>query len=1044
MADNPLKYSDLLQPDNSIEQAIEQLKTLNNTYSETLKTVKSEAIKLQASIENVSGATETHRTRIRETTAQVDKLTKAQQELEFAMSDNAKKIAELNQQKREAQNIAKLTAKLNSSEKGSYNALSAQYSLNKIQLNKLSQEYRENTKEGQKLVKETEEIYAKMKQLQEVTGKYTLNVGNYKSAWNGLGVSAQQLVRELPSLAVSANTFFLAISNNIPMLVDEINNLKAANKAAAAEGNKTVPVWKSVVKAFLSWNTAISLGVTLLTLYGGDLIDWVSGLIKGKDALDEMKEAMDGVNQAEMQGRQDAQQSLVRLNLLYSATQDVTKSINERRAAVEELKKEFPDYFSNLTEEKILAGEAATQYNMLAKSILATAMARAAEDKMIENAKKILELDEQRAKALGNQKKAEAELATAMKKKEIASVTSYGNSTDAAAAAAVESQAVYNAASNVRKYGNEANEAAKKIKALETANKRLAGKINVQDLVSTPGNNAPKTTTATRARTSVSTKRTTRDNTQQIEQKNLEITKELYKSETDLITDELEKQRKALQDTYNSEYAELMNKYKNEKELTEESRENINQIILNKQAKLQQDLQSLDLQEQQRKLQTEQETLQLRLDAVEQGSEEENSLRIQLLENARKQELLKNSQLIEEQKQSEADINAKYDRQILDQENTFKSEQTMLQFDQQQALNKSEFDLLETTEKEKTDYKLKAERDRLKKLLELAQSGAKKMSEAEIETLQNNIKKIDQEIEKNQKTDKKDIYDLIGLKLNDEQKKAISESVGFSIDQLQSILEAQVQIKDQALQNAQEEVDAAKDRLDQEIEARNNGYANNVATAQKELELARKNEEKALKDKKKAQRQQQAIDALTQSSSLITASAEIWKSLSGIKFIGYLLAIAAISTMWTSFAAAKVKARQVTNSQTYGDGGMEFLSGGSHQSGNDIDLGTMPDGRPRRAEGGEAFAVINKKSTRKYRKALPGIIKSINSGVFESKYMKAFGTDGLSINVNGVSFDSRKLEKDVREIKEQGQRRYIVDGKGRTIEYYKNLTIIRK
>lgn len=125
------------------------------------------------------------------------------------MSDTAKQIAELKEQQREAQNIAKLTAKLNNSEAGSYNALSAQYSLNKIQLNKLSQEYRENTKAGQQFVKETEEIYAKMKQLQEATGKYTLNVGNYKSAWDGLGVSAQQLVRELPSLAVSANTFSL-------------------------------------------------------------------------------------------------------------------------------------------------------------------------------------------------------------------------------------------------------------------------------------------------------------------------------------------------------------------------------------------------------------------------------------------------------------------------------------------------------------------------------------------------------------------------------------------------------------------------------------------------------------------------------------------------------------------------------------------------------------------------------------------------------------------------------------------------------------------
>ena len=163
MADNPLKYSDLLQPDNSIQQAIDQLEQLNKTYAQTLQTVKNEAIRLQASIEGVSGATEQHRTRIRNTASETDKLADAQRKLEEALSSNAVELAKLKEQQREAQNIAKLQAKLNLSEEGSYNALSAQYSLNKIQLNKLSQEYRENTEEGKRLVKETEEIYAKKK-----------------------------------------------------------------------------------------------------------------------------------------------------------------------------------------------------------------------------------------------------------------------------------------------------------------------------------------------------------------------------------------------------------------------------------------------------------------------------------------------------------------------------------------------------------------------------------------------------------------------------------------------------------------------------------------------------------------------------------------------------------------------------------------------------------------------------------------------------------------------------------------------------------------
>ena len=972
---------------------------------------------MQASVENMSGATEQHRNKIRETTAQVDRLTKAQKDLEFAMSDTAKEIAALKEQQREAQNIAKLTAKLNASEAGSYNALSAQYSLNKIQLNKLSQEYRENTKEGQKLVKETEEIYARMKQLQEATGKFTLNVGNYKSAWDGLGVSAQQLVRELPSLAVSANTFFLAISNNIPMLVDEINKLKAANAAAAAAGEATVPIWRSVARAFLSWNTGISLGITLLTVFGGDIIKWVQNLVTGEKQLDHMKDAMQGVNDAMQNGRKDAQQSIVRLNLLYNATQDVTRSTEERKKAVAELKKEFPTYFQNLTDEKILAGEAADSYNRLAKSITATAMARAAEEQMIENSKQILDLETEINNAYQEQEKAQERL-----RKAEASIPDVVTGGEAGAELMRHSlDAVRDAQNEVDRWGDAADTARAKLYALNKANTELARRINIEDLTAT---------------------KTPRDRTQTITTKNINITESLYRSNTDLIADDLQRQRQLFIDTYEAERADLMNKYNNDKDLTEQSRENINQIILNKQKKLQQDLAALDVQQQQRNLETEQASIQLRLDAVEQGTAEENSLRIQLLENARKQELLANSQLIESQKQDEAAINAKYDRQILQQDQTFQTERAMLLFDQQQALNQSEFDLLKTTEEEKTRYKLQAEKERLQKILELAQSGGQQLSDIEIKTIQNTIKKIDQEIEQvSKRAGNKDIYDLVGLRLDDDQKQAISESVGFSIQQLQSILAAQVQLKEQALQNAREEVEAAQSKVDAEIEARNNGYASDVATAQKELELAKQREQKALKEKQKAQKQQQALDTLTQTSSLITASANIWSSLSAIPIVGPALAIAAIASMWASFAAAKIKAKEVTKTEDaeYGEGGMEFLDGGSHQSGNDVDLGTMPDGRRRRAEGGEAFAIINKASTRKYRKALPGIIKSINNGTFEKKYLNAFGTDGVSVNVNGISFNSKELEKDVKEIKEQGKRRYIVDSRGRMIENYKNL-----
>ena len=1051
--DQPIKYSDLLQPDNSIQQAIDQLEHLNKTYAQTLQTVKNEAIRLQASIEGVSGATEQHRTRIRNTASETDKLAEVQRKLEAALSENAVKLAELKEQQREAQNVAKLTAKLNLSEEGSYNALSAQYSLNKIQLNKLSQEYRENTEEGKRLVKETEEIYAKMKLLQEATGKYTLNVGNYKSAWDGLGVSAQQLVRELPSLAVSANTFFLAISNNIPMLVDEINKLKAANAAAAAAGEATVPIWKSVAKAFLSWNTVISLGITLLTVFGGDIIKWIQNLVVGEKRLDHMKAAMQGVNDAMQNGRKEAQQSIVRLNLLYNATQDVTRSTEERKKAVAELKKEFPTYFQNLTDEKILAGEAADSYNRLAKSITATAMARAAEEQMIENSKQILDLETEINNAYQEQEKAQERL-----RKAEASIPDVVTGGEAGAELMRHSlDAVRDAQNEVNRWGDAADTARAKLYALNKANTELARRINIDDLTATPGQKEPATTT-----------KTPRDRTQTITTKNINITESLYRSNTDLIADDLQRQRQLFIDTYEAERADLMNKYNNDKDLTEQSRENINQIILNKQKKLQQDLAALDAQQQQRDLETEQATIQLRLDAVQQGTAEENSLRIQLLENARKQELLANSRLIETQKQDEADINAKYNQLILQQNQRSITERMNAELDQAQKLKESRLYAEGASEQEITQFKLEAERERLQLLLDLVSKGAKKMSDVEIATVKNTIKGIDEELKKVQKNNKQygNIYDILGESLKnafpdagwvDDAMQGVETYVGFTISQLQSLLQAQVQLKEQQVQNAQEEVEAAQNRLNQEIEARNNGYANDVITAQKELQLSRQKEQQALKQKQKAQRQEQALDTLTQTSSLITATANIWKSLSGIPIVGYALAIAAIATMWSSFAAAKIKARQLTQTQDveYGQGGLEILQGGSHQSGNDVDLGTMPDGRRRRAEGGEAVAIINKNATRKYRSVLPDIIKSINKGTYndeknnmlryidkgsiEHLYSRAYITDGVTLNSNNRLTNIDDLKKDVKKIADNSDTQYYNDGTYLVIKY-KNLT----
>ena len=145
--------------------------------------------------------------------------------------------------------------------------------------------------------------------------------------------------------------------------------------------------------------------------------------------------------------------------------------------------------------------------------------------------------------------------------------------------------------------------------------------------------------------------------------------------------------------------------------------------------------------------------------------------------------------------------------------------------------------------------------------------------------------------------------------------------------------------------------------------------------------------------------------------------------------------------MWTSFAVAKVKAKQVPASQSeeYGEGGLEF--------GDDIDLGTSnKKGKRMRAEGGEALAIINKRKTRKYRKILPDVIDSFNKGTFEDKYLKAFdGSDGLSISLNANgSMDLSKLEDDVRSIRRQNETKYYTMPNGTVVMQRRNVKRIIK
>lgn len=145
---------------------------------------------------------------------------------------------------------------------------------------------------GNGLAERISKVQTQVSAAEQRLGNFRSNVGNYQSAFNGLNVAVSQIVRELPSAAMGADMFFLAISGNIPMLVDEINKLREFNKSS----EQSVPILKQLGAAVFSWNSLISVGITLLTVYGKDIVSWIGNLFKGREAAMTMAEAQAEVN----------------------------------------------------------------------------------------------------------------------------------------------------------------------------------------------------------------------------------------------------------------------------------------------------------------------------------------------------------------------------------------------------------------------------------------------------------------------------------------------------------------------------------------------------------------------------------------------------------------------------------------------------------------------------------------------------------------------------------------------------------------------------
>ena len=356
---------------------LEKVSAAKQENAALMETLRVQNAKYKAAISDLNKAQQSGRTLTDEEIAKRDRLSLAYEENKVAIS---KLRSELSNQ-----------IKLGQAAAGSMDEMAQALSRMRVVYRSLNDDERNSTF-GKNLLKNIEVLDAKIKQLDASTGVYARKVGNYASSYNGLSFSIQQVARELPSLSVGLPTFFLAISNNLPILSDELVRARKEYQALIQTGQKATPVWKQVISSIFSWQTALVAGITALVVYGKDIAKWISKLRTVKNDLDSSTVALEQFHATMLAGSKNAQREKTELDLLYKAAMDVSRSTTERANAVSKLQAIYPEYFGDLTQEQIMIGKARDRYNELTDAIIRTARAEAARDKIAENSRKILDV----------------------------------------------------------------------------------------------------------------------------------------------------------------------------------------------------------------------------------------------------------------------------------------------------------------------------------------------------------------------------------------------------------------------------------------------------------------------------------------------------------------------------------------------------------------------------------------------------------------------------------------------------------------------------
>lgn len=1076
MDNNPIKYSDIIAPDDSIKTLIAQLEELQKVYTSMAESMSKQAQEMAAGMKNMSGATEEGRRAISQTADEAQKIANLKARIIEAGDANAHELARLRLELKEVQTEVKNTERANMAAEGSYNALAAQYNLIKQRLNAMSEAERQAERGTGGLVEQAAKLYAKMKELQAETGKMTLNVGNYGDATANLKKELKDLLAEMAQMERAGqrgSERYKDLARQAGALQDNLSDARAEMKRYASD----TLLLDDAVDIVTSATTAWQVYQGAVNAFG----------IESEEAAKAM---------AKLQGIVEMTNGLQQLAAKFTDNSTATYKIYHKILRLVGLEKKAETVAETANTAAKNANTTATVTNTTATTAETVAM-------------------EASATGMTAATVAAKALRTALMTIGIGLVV-----------AAIGALVAYwdDIVDFFDSWGKEADEAAEKTKRLNEVTADAAKEYAKAE--------AEMTVYQDRIRSFNGTKQQENQFVAELNQKYgsamgqyqtlAEWKVQLAKRGKALCEALLlEAEAQAILNKYMEAYQNLVQVQKtNPKDLEHWWLLSSGEDIKKRQEAEAQVAADEWLKAYRDKMKAaEKKRAQFNLNmpsyspSVSTGGRSTgrgvggNTTRNTAEDEAKRQEeqykeaLRLRRAYEDEQLKLEADewekrkqqTRYQYDRQIEDLKHQLLVEKDLTEENRAyilgtiDALGKQRADALaviedeaeqklkEELEKQSEIYKqyiekrnetqyqartreIQTEIDTIEELLMAIRTGTAMATEEEIkgleervETLTKEAKDITREAVRDIVSDALDVLNAADIDWSDPMRAtqamtealldlkdafsggdfkdkvtAVAETFNILTSAIESAMEAQQQQAQAAVEAANKQVEAAKTSLAAELEARNQGYANNVELAQKELDLARKNQEKARKEQERAQKAQAAVQTVQQIGNLVTASSLIWSQL------GFPLAIPAIAVMWGSFAAAKIKAAQMTKTEEYGEGTVELLQGGSHQSGNDIDLGRKKDGTRRRAEGGEYFAVINRRSSRRYRRLIPNVVKSLNDGTFLSKYGNAYPDAGIM--VMNAQNDISQLSEDVRAIRANTAKKVITMADGSTIE----------